>query len=144
MTFGPVGTVAHALSTPTAKNVKKNHFQFILPCPPLGVRRSYIGYHLHPASRTALDVWVVTLRVLTVVPVVRLLFLRFAILGRLLADLFRRSIRGVEIGIWIGPPPTWVGIDPSSPPITTGIVPVPPPAVPTAMMMRTVSVIMTT
>jgi hypothetical protein len=141
MTLGPVGTVAHALSVTTAKNVKKNHFQFILPCPPLGVRRGYIGYHLHPASRTALDVWVVALRILTVVPEVGLLLLRFVILGRLLDDLRRRLIRAVDIGIWIGPPPTRVGIDPRSPPITTGIVPVTPSAVPTAMMIRTVSVI---
>jgi hypothetical protein len=141
VTLGPVGTVAHAFSVTTAKNVKTNHFQFILPCPPLGGRRGYIGYHLHPASRTALDVWVVALRILTVVPVVGLLLLRFAILGRFLDDLRRRLIRAVDIGIWIGPPPTGVGIDPRSPPITTGIVPVTPSAVPTAMMIRTVSVI---
>jgi len=99
MTLGPVGTVAHALSTPTAKNVKQTHFQFILPCPPLGVGRGYIGDHLHPASRTALDVWVVALRVLTVVPVLWLLLLRFVILGRLLDDLRRGLIRAVEIGV---------------------------------------------
>jgi hypothetical protein len=96
-TLGP-GERLHALSTPIAKNVNKPisvHFSM----PSFRVGRSTIGDHLHPASRTALYVWVVALRVLTVVPVIGLLLLRFVILGRLLDDLRRSLIRAVEIGV---------------------------------------------
>jgi hypothetical protein len=97
------------------------------------------------------------LRILAVVPVVSLLLLRFAIRGRLSGDLRRRHIIGIRIGIGIGirivigiwidirirPPPTRISIVPRTPPITAGIIPIPPPAVPTGIIPRTGTVVIT-
>jgi len=63
----------------------------ILTGSPVG--RGFIWHHLHPTTRAAFDVWVITLRVLAIVPVIGLLLLRFAIHLRL----HRRII--IRIGV---------------------------------------------
>src|SRR5512136_1817353 len=96
MTLGPVGTVAHPPKPSTPTNTRKPRAQFIVPSPLL-LRRSCLWYHLHPPARAALDVWVVTWRILAVVPILGLLLSRVGILLRLLLDRHRWS----GIVVWV-------------------------------------------
>jgi len=61
-----------------------------------------IGYHLHPTPWATFDIWVVTLRILAIIPVIGFLLLLFVIHRRLLLnDYWRGCIIGIGVGIII-------------------------------------------
>jgi hypothetical protein len=118
VTLGPIGTVAHPLNMATPNKIIKPHFQFILPYLLSWLGRRYIWYYLHPSARTTFDVRVVALWILAVIPIARLLLLRFTIDRRLMNNHRRGYIIGIRIEIWkphdraspieAGSPPTWM------------------------------------
>jgi hypothetical protein len=77
MTLGPVGIVAQALNATKGKSKRQIPFIFILASPLL--LAGWFRFHLYPATRTTFNVWVVPLRILTMVPIIGLLLLRFVI-----------------------------------------------------------------
>ena len=82
MTLGPVGIVAQALNATKANSKRKIPFMFMLAYPLLLAGRGYFRFHLYPTARTTFNVRVVALRILAVIPIVRLLLRRFAIRRR--------------------------------------------------------------